>query len=143
MSRSCQDHDEHSLEQSCLLCGQPDTSQMVSCDECQRWYHFACVGVTDAIADYDWSCQRCQGARISAPAITTSAVTSISHIVPSASAEMLPEVTSVSHNTAGIVNIACSVPPNNPSTNQRFCKRLHRVLHVIPRAPTPVLCQYH
>lgn len=52
---------------------------MVSCDECRKWFHFACVGVTGAIADYDWSCRSCQEARIPAPVTTTSVIPPACH----------------------------------------------------------------
>ncbi|XP_062541849.1 uncharacterized protein LOC134209841 [Armigeres subalbatus] len=32
---------------------------MVQCDTCQSWAHFSCVGVTAAIKDSDWSCDKC------------------------------------------------------------------------------------
>ncbi|XP_055538877.1 uncharacterized protein LOC129726192 isoform X1 [Wyeomyia smithii] len=67
------DAEDDSIEQSCPLCRFPDNSQMVSCDECRQWYHFSCVGVTEAIADHDWSCQDCLHARF--PASVSQAVT--------------------------------------------------------------------
>ncbi|XP_062557551.1 uncharacterized protein LOC134222416 [Armigeres subalbatus] len=105
MPHSPEGHDEHCIEQSCLLCNQPDTSQMVSCDECQRWYHFACAGVTDAIADYDWSCQRCHNARISAP------VTSASAVPPIASSSGVT-------NTPGETNVFLPDPISGPPSSQ-------------------------
>lgn len=36
---------------------------MVQCDECDRWYHFECVGVTQEIQHHDWICSSCLGER--------------------------------------------------------------------------------
>ncbi|XP_055543834.1 uncharacterized protein LOC129729344 [Wyeomyia smithii] len=33
---------------------------MVSCDVCEKWYHFACVGVTQEIEQHPWSCTKCE-----------------------------------------------------------------------------------
>ncbi|XP_065095683.1 uncharacterized protein LOC135717497 [Ochlerotatus camptorhynchus] len=40
---------------------------MVSCDDCERWFHFDCVGVNADVANHDWSCQECIVARVPAP----------------------------------------------------------------------------
>lgn len=120
MLRSSQAPDENSLEQSCLLCGQPDSSQMVSCDECRRWYHFACVGVTEAIADYDWCCQRCQDARFSCPVTTTPIASTSRRILPLPVSEMLPAVSSVYHSTTGEAIPSYAAPVSGVTTNQGF-----------------------
>lgn len=83
---------------------------MVSCDECRKWFHFACVGVTEAIADYEWSCQRCHNARNSVQAMATAATTSISNMLPPVSAVSQPAVSSVVHNPQGVFNAASSMP---------------------------------
>lgn len=44
---------------SCQLCNGIDTAEMVQCDFCDAWFHFACVGVSSDVADRDWNCQRC------------------------------------------------------------------------------------
>lgn len=46
-------------EQSCTFCQETDNDEMVQCDKCDRWIHFACVGVTEEIADKSWSCPKC------------------------------------------------------------------------------------
>ncbi|XP_062710787.1 uncharacterized protein LOC134288883 [Aedes albopictus] len=51
---------------NCGKCNRPDEdeSQMVFCDNCQRWYHFGCQGVTSDIQeDHDWVCSDCSGER--------------------------------------------------------------------------------
>ncbi|XP_062550626.1 uncharacterized protein LOC134215453 [Armigeres subalbatus] len=46
-------------EHNCPLCQSDDDSHMVSCDRCNEWYHFECVGVTDDIANHSWVCLKC------------------------------------------------------------------------------------
>lgn len=46
---------------SCSLCEEPDSSEMVQCDVCDKWFHYKCVGVSADIANEDWSCGRCRG----------------------------------------------------------------------------------
>ncbi|XP_055632467.1 uncharacterized protein LOC129772957 [Toxorhynchites rutilus septentrionalis] len=48
---------------SCALCKDLDNSRMVSCDECGKWFHFVCVGVTEGIEEVDWSCSECEAKR--------------------------------------------------------------------------------
>nr|XP_029719453.1 putative histone deacetylase complex subunit cti6 [Aedes albopictus] len=40
-------------------CGGPDTDDMVQCDVCNKWHHFACVGVTKEDEVKTWSCAVC------------------------------------------------------------------------------------
>ena len=44
---------------NCGVCGTTSDVDMVECDECKRWHHYACVGVTDVIAEMPWSCNAC------------------------------------------------------------------------------------
>ena len=44
---------------SCQKCEEVDTEEMVQCDMCDQWFHFACVGVSADVADRDWSCTDC------------------------------------------------------------------------------------
>ncbi|XP_062703593.1 uncharacterized protein LOC134286045 [Aedes albopictus] len=44
---------------ACKVCGGPDTEEMIQCDVCNKWHHFACVGVTKEIEDNNWSCAVC------------------------------------------------------------------------------------
>lgn len=46
--------------QSCRVCRREDNEQMVRCDKCLKWFHFICVGVTQAIEDVPWSCAGCE-----------------------------------------------------------------------------------
>lgn len=32
---------------------------MVSCDVCESWFHYECVGVDDSIEEKPWSCDVC------------------------------------------------------------------------------------
>lgn len=50
---------------SCGVCDDLDNSRMVCCDECDRWFHFACVGVDEDIKEVDWSCSTCNAGRTS------------------------------------------------------------------------------
>ncbi|XP_055612667.1 uncharacterized protein LOC129759277 [Uranotaenia lowii] len=45
--------------ESCGLCRGVDTSRMVQCDECDKWFHYDCVNVDDSIEHKDWSCNSC------------------------------------------------------------------------------------
>lgn len=44
---------------SCGECHKLDDNPMVQCDDCDAWYHFDCVNVTDGIANVSWSCKHC------------------------------------------------------------------------------------
>lgn len=51
---------------NCGKCNRPDEdeSQMVFCDNCQRWFHFGCQGVASEVQDdHDWVCNECAGKR--------------------------------------------------------------------------------
>ena len=45
--------------QSCGKCYGEDDNRMVMCDNCDNWYHFACVEVNSAVADGEWNCDQC------------------------------------------------------------------------------------
>ena len=44
---------------SCRKCSSPDNEQMVQCDDCDLWYHFVCVNVTQDVENHPWSCPTC------------------------------------------------------------------------------------
>nr|XP_029708339.1 inhibitor of growth protein 1-like [Aedes albopictus] len=44
---------------SCKSCRGPDAGGMVQCDECSKWHHFTCVGVTEDVENHSWSCPKC------------------------------------------------------------------------------------
>jgi PHD-finger/Protein of unknown function (DUF1759) len=46
-------------EEKCQLCTGKNTASMVACDQCNKWFHFKCVGVTSEISDKPWSCVKC------------------------------------------------------------------------------------
>ncbi|XP_055527107.1 uncharacterized protein LOC129719736 [Wyeomyia smithii] len=48
---------------NCQLCAELDNENMVQCDNCDLWYHFTCVNVTDEIQNADWSCSKCVTAK--------------------------------------------------------------------------------
>lgn len=54
-----QDKDRKSKSGSCQFCTNEDNDQMVQCDNCNLWYHFACVNVTQEIENHDWICPKC------------------------------------------------------------------------------------
>ncbi|XP_053686496.1 uncharacterized protein LOC128736038 [Sabethes cyaneus] len=43
----------------CQLCEERDNDEMVQCDSCDRWFHFVCVQVTEAVANVSWVCPNC------------------------------------------------------------------------------------
>ncbi|XP_053687000.1 uncharacterized protein LOC128736541 [Sabethes cyaneus] len=46
--------------EGCVACDNPDADHnYVQCDLCDRWWHFACAGVTDSINDRAWICSHC------------------------------------------------------------------------------------
>ncbi|XP_055633384.1 uncharacterized protein LOC129773764 [Toxorhynchites rutilus septentrionalis] len=47
---------------SCGTCDGPDTDDMVQCDQCDGWYHYDCVGVSDEVVNQSWSCTNCKPA---------------------------------------------------------------------------------
>ncbi|XP_062715839.1 uncharacterized protein LOC134291734 [Aedes albopictus] len=49
---------------SCGLCETPDDDNMVQCDECELWFHFYCVEVTESIAEVSWFCPGCANVTI-------------------------------------------------------------------------------
>nr|XP_029725564.1 uncharacterized protein LOC115265271 [Aedes albopictus] len=44
---------------ACRVCRADDNEEMVRCDMCIKWFHFACVGVTQAIENEPWNCAEC------------------------------------------------------------------------------------
>ncbi|XP_036347102.1 uncharacterized protein LOC118756446, partial [Rhagoletis pomonella] len=59
-------------EYNCLKCSEKDDNRMVQCDQCDKWYHFWCVGVNSGIEDLSWCCDKCDPLASTA---TTSAAT--------------------------------------------------------------------
>nr|XP_029710237.1 uncharacterized protein LOC115256123 [Aedes albopictus] len=53
--------EEAATEASCPGCNRPDIAEryMVQCDMCERWYHFSCAKVDEAIKDRSFSCCKC------------------------------------------------------------------------------------
>jgi len=48
----------------CLVCMEPEReesgSPMICCDNCEDWYHFNCVGITESPPEnINWYCKRC------------------------------------------------------------------------------------
>ncbi|KAI8504256.1 transcription initiation factor TFIID subunit 3 [Branchiostoma belcheri] len=44
----------------CPACSRPDDgSPMVGCDNCDDWYHWPCVGITEEPTEDKWFCPRC------------------------------------------------------------------------------------
>lgn len=44
---------------SCVKCDEPDTEDMVQCDDCDDWWHYECAKVKDEVKDNLWSCSAC------------------------------------------------------------------------------------
>ncbi|XP_062708532.1 uncharacterized protein LOC134288256 [Aedes albopictus] len=53
------DPEESHPGRTCQVCRGMDTDEMVQCDDCQKWHHFQCVGVTQQIENFPWSCAKC------------------------------------------------------------------------------------
>ena len=53
---------ESEINFNCSKCDEADNSQMVHCDNsnCDKWYHYSCVNVTDDIANIPWKCENCE-----------------------------------------------------------------------------------
>ncbi|XP_055589878.1 uncharacterized protein LOC129742057 [Uranotaenia lowii] len=45
---------------NCQACKEKDTEEMVACDRCDSWWHFACVGVSSSISERSFVCRNCQ-----------------------------------------------------------------------------------
>lgn len=45
---------------SCEFCKKAETMDMVQCDDCDKWFHYHCVGVGPTIVHLDWSCYVCK-----------------------------------------------------------------------------------
>lgn len=58
-------HSTNKCNQGCMcqVCDDPDTTAMVQCDACDKWSHFACVGVSQDVENQSWVCQKCQTAK--------------------------------------------------------------------------------
>eukprot|EP01134_Creolimax_fragrantissima_P003942 CFRG3942T1 len=50
------------VEYNCIMCKEADTEAMISCDKCETWMHFGCVGLTQAQVDgiNQWFCENCR-----------------------------------------------------------------------------------
>lgn len=47
---------------NCEDCDREDEfDDMVSCDDCFKWWHFICAGVDERIKDKPWKCLLCKG----------------------------------------------------------------------------------
>ncbi|XP_062705505.1 uncharacterized protein LOC115255509 [Aedes albopictus] len=58
-----------SAEKSCALCENPVNERMVQCNTCDVWHHFSCVGVSEDIKGYNWTCLKCDTAKAAKGAI--------------------------------------------------------------------------
>ncbi|XP_062704152.1 uncharacterized protein LOC134286544 [Aedes albopictus] len=57
---------------TCKTCRGAETEDMVQCDQCDGWYHFHCVGVSDEVVDQSWSCANCKTATCNQRTTSTS-----------------------------------------------------------------------
>ncbi|XP_058817021.1 uncharacterized protein LOC131680319 [Topomyia yanbarensis] len=46
-------------EGECNKCDGSDTEEMVSCDDCQAWFHFECVGESPGVEERPFQCEKC------------------------------------------------------------------------------------
>lgn len=72
---------------SCKSCRGPDAGGMVQCDECSKWHHFTCVGVTEDVENHSWSCPKC----VSAKWVQRENSTSSKHLQPSDASQREPD----------------------------------------------------
>ncbi|XP_062537883.1 uncharacterized protein LOC134206211 [Armigeres subalbatus] len=54
--------DSYYLCESCHESPSADRG-MVACDECGKWFHYACANVDESIEKHPWCCERCLSAR--------------------------------------------------------------------------------
>lgn len=45
--------------ESCTLCTSDNDEEMVSCDICHSWAHYACAEVKEDILEFSWHCPQC------------------------------------------------------------------------------------
>ena len=51
---------KHVLVEVNCVCKRPDSFEdMVSCDGCDRWWHYSCANVKSVSEDSDWYCNSC------------------------------------------------------------------------------------
>ncbi|XP_062711040.1 uncharacterized protein LOC115254900 [Aedes albopictus] len=62
------------VEYRCQLCGKRDSEEMVQCDGCDRWFHFACVHVAEDIANVSWMCPICKASSFIVPPTNTNRI---------------------------------------------------------------------
>ncbi|XP_058826515.1 uncharacterized protein LOC131686265 [Topomyia yanbarensis] len=58
-----EDPEESHPGRTCQVCREEDTDEMVRCDDCLKWHHFQCVGVTQEVENFPWSCTKCETAK--------------------------------------------------------------------------------
>lgn len=63
-TRIMSSNDTKAVEFNCDLCSQPDTADMVMCDDCSVWTHFSCAKVSEAIKDHPFSCKACTNKKV-------------------------------------------------------------------------------
>ena len=51
---------EQDGSEKCSVCNTTAEGDLVACDKCFKWYHFACVGVDATVADRKWICSSCR-----------------------------------------------------------------------------------
>lgn len=53
-------------QSNCAKCMAPDNEEMVQCDGCDHWYHYACVNVGPEVQEshVGFSCQKCKDEQI-------------------------------------------------------------------------------
>lgn len=50
---------EAEVEVDCGICKRPEEGDMVQCDDCDKWFHFHCAGVSASIETSSWICNEC------------------------------------------------------------------------------------
>jgi len=54
------DNNEKDADGSCGIGSNTREENMVQCDDCNTWFCYECVHVTDSVADVPWKCDACK-----------------------------------------------------------------------------------
>ncbi|XP_055603799.1 uncharacterized protein LOC129752034 [Uranotaenia lowii] len=96
----------------CPTCGGLDTDAMVQCDDCDRWHHFKCAGVTEAVADISWRCTSCENSKITQKHVSFIRDIPVLSTKPSIEIDSLSNTVVSSDNSRFLTVPITNIPPN-------------------------------